>query len=158
MIHVTLSNSLIAMVLQDFPECLVMVMLVFSILNLRFQPGTVLAIAGLQACTNLLENLPVIWWAHSIIFLLTLSIYTRIFTRALLSRILLAAVITFAVLILAEGAYALPLIRAAGVTPAESFANPFLRSAFALPYELFLLLLALGKNYYNRRRGLLAGA
>ncbi len=155
MAHVTLSNALIAMVLQDFPESLVVAMLAFSLLNLRFQAQKILTIAALQAVTNQLQLLNINAGIHVAIMVVSLAIYIRVFARPLLSRSLLAALISYLVLIIVEAATVPPLLKISGSAFSTAYANPFLRSAFALPYEVVLLLAALGKNYYNRRRGLI---
>lgn len=49
-----------------------------------------------------------------------------------------------------------PLLKLTGISYETAFANPFLRSAFALPYEVVLGLAALGKNYYNCKKGLIS--
>jgi len=66
-----------------------------------------------------------------------------------------AVLICFALIALAELAYAKPLLKLINLTYETVFANPFLRAAFALPYEIFLLALSLGKNYYNHKKGLI---
>jgi hypothetical protein len=155
MAHVTLLNSLIALVLQDFPESLVVTMLAFSLLNLCFQAKKILAIAALQAVTNQLQLFNINSGIHVAVIIISLAIYIRILAKPLLSRSLLVALISYLVLIIVEVAYAFPLLKITGLSYPVVYANPFLRSAFALPYEVLLLLAALGKNYYNRKRGLI---
>jgi hypothetical protein len=158
MANVTLLNSLIAMVLQDFPESLVVTMLVLSLLNFRFQAKKILAIAALQAVTNQLQLLQINSGIHVAIMVISLAIYIRVLARPLLSRSLLAALISYLVLIIVEAASVPPLLKIVGLALPAAYANPFLRSAFTLPYEVVLLLAALGKNYYNRKRGLIVEA
>lgn len=154
----TLSNVLLAMLLQDFPDCLVLTLAVISFLNLRFQYKNILAIAVLQMFTSQVQLLPIANGMHTIILIIALAIYTRLVTKSLLSRTLLAVLIVFVIGSVVEVAYASPLLRATGLEYATVYANPFLRAAFALPYEIILLLLALGKNYYNQRKGLIIEA
>ncbi len=158
MAHVTLSNALIAMVLQDFPESLVVTMLAFSLLNFRFHYKKILAIAALQAVTNQLQLFNINSGIHLAIMVISLAIYIRVFARLPLSRSLLAVLISYLVLIVVEAASVLPLQKITELSYPVVYANPFLRSAFALPYEVILLLAALGKNYYNRKRGLIVEA
>ncbi len=153
--HVTPVNALIAMVLQDFPESLVVTMLAFSLLNLRFQAKHILAIAALQAVTNQLQLLNINSGVHVAIMIISLAIFIRVIARPLLSRSLLVSLVGYLALIVVELATVLPLFRMTGVAYPVEYANPFLRSAFALPYEVVLLLAALAKNHYNHRRGLI---
>ncbi|KFD40443.1 hypothetical protein DK28_0206275 [Peptococcaceae bacterium SCADC1_2_3] len=92
---------------------------------------------------------------HSVILIITLALYTRLFTKAQLSKIFMAVLICFAVIALAELTYVKPLLNLTNLTYETAFANPFLRAAFALPYEIILLALSLGKNYYNHKKGLI---
>ncbi|PRR75077.1 hypothetical protein [Neomoorella humiferrea] len=150
----TFPGIIYALLLQDFPESLVETMAVFSLLNLRIKDRKILAIALLQTFTNLVRLLPIAFGVHSVILILSLAAYTRLFTRAQLSKIFLAVLLCFALIATAELLYAQPLLNLTGLEYEEVFANPFLRAAFALPYTVLLLVLALVKNYYNQKRGL----
>lgn len=143
------------LLLNALPESLVHAMFVFSILNLRFDVRWILAVAGLQMVTNLIMFLPINDPVHSIIMIFTLALYAFIITRARLSQALLAALICITITILAEIAYAGSLLRLTGLTIDAVRDNPFLISAFAVPYELLFLAFALVKNHYNRKRGLI---
>ncbi len=155
MVPGSIRNELLALLLQDLPESIVFVLAVFSLLAMRFEFRKVAAIASLQAVTNpVVRLLPVAFGMHSVLLVISLALYTRLFTRAWLSRILLAVLFCFAVTACVELVYTVPLLRLTGLEYKEAFANPFLRAAFALPYELVLLALALGKNYYNAKKGL----
>lgn len=153
--HLTLSNVLLAILLQDFPDSLVLTLAVFSLLNLRFQYKNILAIAALQTLTSQVQLLHIANGMHTIILIMTLAIFTRLVTKSLLSRTLLAVLVAAVIGTIVELSYAVSLLRATGLEYATVYANPFLRAAFALPYEIVLLLLALGKNYYNQRKGLI---
>lgn len=155
MFEKTWANFIISLLLQDFPESLVMTLFVFSILNLRLRDKKVLYVVLSQTVTNLVRLLPIAFGVHSVILIITLALYTRLFTRAPLSKIFLAVLICFALVALAELAYTKPFLSLTGLSYEKAFANPFLRAAFALPYEVILLGLALGKNYYNHKKGLL---
>lgn len=146
------------LLLNALPESLVYAMFIFSILNLRLDARKILVVAGLQAFTNLIMFLPINMYVFTIIQLFTLSLYTFILTRARLSRCLLAALACIAIVGLSEMAYSQPLLNLTGLTVDAVRDNPFLISAFAVPYELLILALALGKNHYNRRRGLIREA
>jgi hypothetical protein len=154
MVRESFLSLLYSLVLQDFPESLVIALAVFSFLNLRLWGKRVFFIALLQTGTNLVRLLPIAFGMHSVLLIISLAFYTRIFTGARLSRIFQAALICFALIAAAELIYAKSLLNLAGLTYEAAFANPFWRAAFALPYEVLLFLTALGKDYYNRKRGL----
>jgi hypothetical protein len=146
------------LLLNAFPESLVITMAIFSLLNLRFKAGKILAIAGLQAISNLVEFLPVNPGVHSIVLIFTLVIFTYIFTRAQLSKIFLSAIVLWIVMLLSLMIYLRPLLRLTGLAYDTVNNDPFLTSAFIVPYELLFLAYALWKNHYNRRRGLFLDA
>lgn len=155
MAHETFPNLLYALILQDFPESVVMVLLVFSILNLKLWDRRVLFIAVLQTITNLVRLLPIAFGMHTVFIAVTLSLYTHLFTRARLSRILAAVLVCLVILLTTETIYSGLLLNVFHLTYEKAFANPFTRTAFALPYEIILLLVSLAKNYYNHKKGLL---
>ena len=150
-----LPNIIYALLLQDLPESLVVVLFIFSILNLRLRDKKILYVALIQTITNLIRLLPVAFGVHSVILIITLALYTRLFTKAQLSKIFMAVLICFAVIALAELVCVKPLLNLTGLSYEKAFDNPFLRAAFALPYEIILLALSLGKNYYNHKKGLI---
>lgn len=152
----TFPNLLYALILQDFPESLVMTLTVFSLLNLRLRDKKVLYIAFLQTLTNLVRLLPIALGIHTIVLTVSLATYTRFFTGVRLSRTFIAALVCFAIMAAAELIYLKPLLNLTGLSYETMFTNPFLRAAFALPEEIIFLLIALGKNYYNCRKGLVA--
>lgn len=154
MVRETLPQLLYALVLQDLPESFVLTLAAFSLLNLRLRDKRIPAIVLLQTVTNLVRLLPLAFGMHSVLLLIALALYIRLFTGARLSRILLAVMTCFALVAAAELLYTGPLLRVTGLTYEAAFANPFFRAVFALPYETMLLLLALAKNHYNRRKGL----
>ncbi len=143
------------LLLNAFPENLVVTMAIFGILNLRFKIGKILVIAALQAIANLVGFLPVNPGVHSIILIFSLVIFIRIFTRAQLSWIFLSVLACWIVINLSVMIYLHPLLRLTGLTYETVNNNPFLVSAFIVPYELLFIVIALVKNHYNRRRGLL---
>ena len=145
-----------ALLMQDFPESLVLTLAVLSILNLRLWTKRTLFIALLQTATNLVRRLPIAFGMHTAILLISLVLYTHALTGARLSRVFLAALLCFSLVIAAELLYLKPLLSVTGLNYEEAFANPFWRAAFALPYEVLLLALALVKDCCNRRRGVAA--
>ena len=145
--------EVIALLLQDFPEGLVMTLLIFSLVKIRYEAKPILSIASLMALTNLLvRQLPTAFGVHTVILIFAFAIYTRLFTGAQLSKIFLSLLLTMAILVAAETLYSNPLLNLTGLTYEECFGNPILRAAFALPGELIILLLALGINYYNAKK------
>jgi hypothetical protein len=146
------------LLLNALPESLVLALAIFSILNLRFEAGQVLAIAGLQTISNLVQFLPVNPGVHSIILIFTLAIYTSIFTRARLSKIFLSVIVLWIAVLLSLMIYLQPLLRLTGLAYDAVNNSPFLTSAFIVPYELLFLAFALWKNHNNRKRGLFLGA
>jgi hypothetical protein len=94
------------------------------------------------AVTNLLvRQLPIAFGVHTVILIFSFAIYTRLFTRAQLSKIFLSVFLASAFLVAAETIYSDPLLKLTGLTYEECFENPLLRAAFALPGELIILLL-----------------
>lgn len=150
-----IANTIYSFLLQDFPESLVMTLAVFSLLNLRLLDRRVLYISLLQTLTNLVSLLPVAFGIHTIVLIVSLVIYTRIFTKEQISKIFLMVLICSAIVIISEMTYANPLLKYTGLSYITVFNNPFLKAAFSLPYELLLLGLALAKDWYNRKKGLI---
>jgi len=147
-------DLLYALALQDFPESLVMALVVLSFLNYRLLAPRTFFIALLQTGTNLVRLLPIVFGMHSVVLVISLTLYTRAFTRARLTQILYAVLVCFAITLGLEFLYAKPLLSLVGISYEHAFANPFYRALFAAPYEAVLLIVALVKNTYNRRRGL----
>ncbi|MEW6769851.1 MAG: hypothetical protein AB1330_00470 [Bacillota bacterium] len=146
-----------ALLLQDFPESLVLTLFVFSLLNLRLQDKRVLYVALLQTVTNLVRLLPIAFGIHTVVLTISLVVYTRLFTGVRLSRTFAAVLACLIIVLGIEMILYPPLLKLTGLNYETMFANPFIRAAFTLPYEMILLLLALVKNYYNHKKGLLVG-
>lgn len=151
-------NLLYAMLLQDFPESVVSTLFVFSFVNLRLRDRRILYIALLQTVTNLVRLLPIAFGMHSVILIFSLTVFTRLFTRVRLGSTFIAALVCFLILLIVEGIYLEPLLNLTGLSYKTVFANPFLRAAFALPYEMVLLVAALLKNHYNHKKELTANS
>jgi len=146
-------KELIALVLQDLPESIVFTMVVFSFLCLRLEWKKIVGVAFLQTVTNLVRLLPVAAGVPTVVLVISLSIYVRFITRERLSRVFLAVLGAFVIGGLAEFICFMPLLKMTGRSYEEVFAIPALRELYSLPGQVVLLLVALGKNYYNRRRG-----
>lgn len=82
-------NEIIAFLLQDLPEGLVATLFVFSLAKIRYETKTIIYIALLIALTNLFVRLflPIAFGVHTVIFIFAVALYTRLFTKAKLSRI-----------------------------------------------------------------------
>ncbi|MGI6406316.1 MAG: hypothetical protein ACOX2E_07695 [Syntrophaceticus sp.] len=147
--------EIIALLLQDFPESLVMTLLIFSLAKVRYETKPILCITTLMAVTNLLvRQLPIAFGVHTVILIFAFAIFTRLFTKAQMSKIFLSLLFGMAILVAAEMIYAEPLFNWTGMTYEECFANPLLRAVFAIPGELTVLLVALVINHYNvKKRG-----
>ncbi|MEW6173290.1 MAG: hypothetical protein AB1510_09545 [Bacillota bacterium] len=155
MVHTSFPNELYALLLQDFPESLVIVLFVFSMLNLRLWDRRVIAISLLQSVINLVRLLPISDGVHSIILIISLTVLIRFFTKRRLSRIFAVVMVGFIITLAAELIYIPPLLKITGLRYETTFANPLLRAAFSLPYEMLFLLLALGKNCYNNKKAMI---
>jgi len=156
MVTLPIPKELIAFFVQDFPESIVMTLVVFSFLALPFAWRKIIAIGFLQALVNFVRLLPIVAGMHSVILIISLAVLVHLFTRVRISKIFLAVLCCFGILIAMEMIYVEPLLRLTGLSYETAFANPFLRALFSLPYETIFLAIALGMNYYNRRRGRLA--
>ncbi|MFA5383093.1 MAG: hypothetical protein WC364_00190 [Eubacteriales bacterium] len=148
-----LPRELTALLIQDLPEGIVCTMAVFSFLCLRFDLKKIAAIAVLQSVTNLVRLLPIAFGVHTVVLVISLAVYVYLITKSRLSRVFLAVLVVFLINGVVEMTYYMPLLKITGRTYQEVFASPVLRELYSLPYELVLLAVALGKNYYNRRRG-----
>lgn len=153
MTELNIQTELIAFFIQDLPESMIMTLVVFSFLNLRFAWRKVLTIAFLQALVNFVRLLPIAAGMHTIILIISLAILVSLFTGIRLSKSFVAVLICFVILLFVSLIYTKPLLQLTGLTYEAAFANHFLRALFSLPYEIILLAVAIGKNYYNYRSG-----
>ncbi|SHI37770.1 hypothetical protein [Desulfofundulus thermosubterraneus] len=147
----TLPQALLALPVQDLPESIVMTMAVFALLGLPLEWKKITAVALLQTATNMVRLLPIAFGMHTVILTISLAIYTRMFTGVKLSKIFLAIVICFIVIFTVELISVKPLMTMSNLSYEQAVKNPLLRGLFSLPYEVALLMLALGKNYFNQR-------
>jgi hypothetical protein len=148
--------EIIAFLLQDIPESLVMTLLIFSLAKIRYESKPIFCIVFMMALTNIIvRSLPIAFGVHTVILIFALAFYTRIFTGAQLSKIFLSVLLASAFLVVTEMIILKPLLHWTGTTLEECTANPFLKAAFALPEEVCMLFLALVINQYNiKKRGL----
>lgn len=147
-------SEIVALLLQDFPESLVVTLLVFSMVRIKYQTKTILCITSLIAITNLVvRHLPIAFGVHTVTLIFAMVFYIKLFTDAQLSKIFLSVLLTIACLVATESLYSMPLLNWTGLTYEECYSNPVLRAAFALPGEIIILLLALGINLYNHKKG-----
>jgi len=146
-------TELLNLILQDFPESLVNALACFAFLKLRFEWKKILIIALLQTITNLVRLLPIAFGMHTIILLISLTIYIRIFTRLSLLNIFTATTSCFLIVVVLELIYIKPLLNITHLSYEYTASVPVLRAAFTLPYELVLLVLALFLNHKNKKMG-----
>lgn len=156
MTELNIQTELIAFFIQDIPESIIMTLVVFSFLCLRFEWRKVLPIAFLQAAINFVRLLPLAAGMHSVILIISLAILVSFFTNTRLSKVFVAVLTCFIIFLGVEIAYTVPLLKFSGFNYETAFANPFTRALFSLPYEIIMLAVAMGKNYYNHRRGKLS--
>lgn len=148
-----LTKEFTALIIQDLPESIVFTMAVFSFLSLRFDLKKIAAIAVLQCLTNLVRLLPIAFGVPSVVLVIFLAIYVHLFTKVRLSRVFVAVLGAFLISGLVEMSYSKPLLKITGRTYEEVFSSPVLREVYSIPSQLVLLIVALGKNYFNCRRG-----
>lgn len=148
-----MTQALLALPIQDLPESIAMAMAVFAFLGLPLEWKKIAAVALLQTLTNLVRLLPIAFGMHTVILTISLVIYTRLFTGAKLSRIFLSVITCLIVVFVVEMVTFRPLIAVSKLSYEEIVKSPLLRGLCSLPYEIVLVLLALGKNYYDRRTG-----
>jgi len=148
-----LTRELTALPIQALPESIVCTMVVFSFLCLRFDLKKIASIALLQTVTNLVSLFPIAFGVHTVVLIISLAVYVHLITQVRLSRVFLAVFGAIVISGLVQIIYSMPLLRITGRTYEEVFASPVLREVYSIPYQLVLLAVALGKNYYNIRRG-----
>ena len=151
MTEMNTQTEIIAFFIQDIPESIIMTLVVFSFLNVRFEWKKVLTIALLQAVINLVRLLPIAAGMHTVILIISLAVLVSIFTGSRLSRSFMVVLICSVIVLFLNLIYTKPLLQLTGYTYETAFASPFLRAMFSLPYEVLLLVIAIWKNYHNRR-------
>lgn len=144
-------NELLNLLLQDFPEGVVTVMACFALLKLRFDWKKILLLSLLWALTNLVRLLPIVYGTHTIILLITISVYLRIITGAKLTEIFKATTLCVMIIIVLERIYTAPLLKIAHLSYEYAVTIPAYRALFSLPYESALLIMALLLNYRTKK-------
>jgi len=136
---------------QDLPESIVETLVLFALLHLRFEPKKFIIVAILQTFTNLVRLLPIAFGMHTMILMISLTIYTRIFTKEKLSKILTSVVLIFAFSVTMQTVYIPLLLKITNLSLEYIASSPALRAALSLPYELALLGIALILNNKNKK-------
>jgi len=144
-------KELVSLLLQDLPESISFILAAFALLRLRFDYKKIFMVAILQTFTNLIRLLPIAFGMHTVILLIALSIYVRIFTGAKLPKILSASTIVFVISAVIQVLYIQPLHNLTGFSYEQVAASPVLRGAFCLPYELVAVGLAVFLNRKSKR-------
>lgn len=150
-------RELLSLLLQDFPESFVTVIAAFALLKLKFDYKKIFSISVLQTFTNLIRLLPIAFGMHSIILLIALNIYIRIFTKGKMPKILTATILLFIIMIAMQTVYIQPLLKVTNLSYEDVASSPALRAAFTLPYELVFLGLAVFLNQKNKKQNRFGG-
>lgn len=143
--------QLLSLLFQDFPESLIFALAIFALLHFKFNFKQILAIAILQTFTNLIRLLPIAFGMHTLILIITLTVYFRLFTKAKIPKILAATILVFVITTALQAIYAQPLLDYTHLSYDNVDKSPVLRGVFCLPYEIVLFLLALILNYKNKK-------
>lgn len=143
--------ELMNILLQDFPEGIVITMACFALLKLRFDWKKILMISVLWALTNMVRHLPIAFGVHTIILTITLTIYLRFFTGAKLVDIFKATTLCLLIIVILQVTYTKPLFGVLEFSFDGFLTEPFYRALLTLPYEIFLFVLALVLNYKNKK-------
>lgn len=104
-----IQNELIAFVIRDFPESIVLTLTMFSLLALPLTWRKIITIGLLQALVNMVRLLPIVAGMHSIVLLISLAVFVGFFTRVRLSKAFVAAFGIFGIVIVLEMIYVMPL-------------------------------------------------
>ncbi len=153
MTELNIQTELIAFFIQDIPESIIMTLVVFSFLCLRFEWRKVFKIAFLLALFNLVRFLPLAPGMNTVILMIALAVLINVFTGTRMSKAFIAVLVSSVIVLFLEMLYAKPLLQLTGLSYEATFVNPFLRALFSLPYQIVLLVIAIIKNLYNQRGG-----
>ncbi|BAF60310.1 hypothetical protein PTH_2129 [Pelotomaculum thermopropionicum SI] len=146
-----IEKELLSLLLQDFPESITFTIAAFALLSLKYDYKKILFISLLQTFTNLIRLLPIAFGMHTIILLITLTVYIRIFTKAKLSKILTSTVLLFVIMAAMQAIYAKPLLNLTNLSYEDVASSPVLRGLFCLPYELVFLGIAIFLNIHKKK-------
>lgn len=144
-------KELFSLLFQDFPESFIFALAVFALLKLRFDYKKIFIVAILQTFTNLIRLLPIAFGMHTLILIITLSIYVRLVTKENMPKILGFSILVFVILTSMQALYAQPLLNITNLTYEQVAESPLLRGIFCLPYEIVILGLALFLNHKNKK-------
>lgn len=142
--------ELFSLILQDFPESVILTLICFNLLNLKLEWGKILIIALLLTFTNLVRLLPIAFGVHTIILTISLALYIRIITRQKLSSVFLAVITCVFVILLSQVIYFKPMMDYFNVNQQDIVSSPVLRAVFSIPEYVALLLIPAVKRIYIR--------
>lgn len=108
----------------------------------------IILIAAIQGLVNYVVLLPVSYGFHTGILTITLIVLIYLTTGVSLPRVMFSVLLCFVVFISVEIATCPFLLKVTGKEYLEVYNNPLLRSAFSLPQEISLLVLALIRYKY----------
>lgn len=145
-------KELLSLILQDFPESLIFVIVCFILLNLKLQWKKILVIALLQTFTNLVRLLPIAFGMHTVILTFSLVLYIRIMTKSQLSKIFMAVITCMVVVLLSQIIYFKPMMQLFNLDYQEVISSPFYRALFTIPEYIALLLIPAFKKIYTLHR------
>jgi len=144
-------KEILSLILQDFPESLIIALAVFALLRLRFDYRKIFIVAILQTFTNLVRLLPIAFGMHTLILIITFAVYMRLVTKENMPKILGSSVLVFVILVGMQVLYAEPLLNITHLSYDDVAESPLLRGIFCLPYEIVILGLAVFLNYKNKK-------
>lgn len=144
-------KELLSLLFQDFPESFIFALAVFALLRLRFDYKKIFIVAILQTFTNLIRLLPLAFGMHTLILIITLSVYVRLVTKENMPKILGFSILVFVILVAMQAVYAEPLLNITNLSYDDVATSPLLRGVFCLPYEIVILGLAMFINKKNKK-------
>lgn len=144
-------KEILSLILQDFPESLIIALAVFALLRLRFDYRKIFIVAILQTFTNLVRLLPIAFGMHTLILIITFAVYMRLVTKENMPKILGSSILVFVILVGMQVLYAEPLLNITHLSYDDVAESPLLRGIFCLPYEIVILGLAVFLNYKNKK-------
>lgn len=140
--------ELFSLILQDFPESVILTLVCFILLNLKLEWRKIFIIALLLTFTNLVRLLPIAFGMHTVILTIALALYLRIATGQKLSSIFLAVITCIFILLLSQVIYLNPMMKFFNVDLQIVNSSPVLRAVFSIPEYLALLLIPVVKKIY----------
>lgn len=144
-------DTLLSLLIQDFPESFFISLVCFALLRLRWRWRQIFAVTILLTLTNLVRLLPIAFGVHSLILTFLLAVYLNYFTKVPLSKTFCAAVFCLVIITSTQLIYLTPLLKIIGLNLDEVLSSPVLRTLITLPYFTILLTVAIFKHRYNYR-------